>query len=202
MTRRDRRRGARRGASADRDGRPGDGVRPIDRGKAPAPLGPRVRGTVVTMARVGTLAAVVVLLTACATSTVASRPGGRTKVVSYPPVPTGGIDCGISDELSGWPTTTVPGPATYTCLYAALDAGRPARFVVIEPSGVDSGDRTGDGYEVPATIAVTYRVAGSGRLEVTVDRSAARGPVTTAVCTGLTPVASGTSPTPVGCTSG
>jgi len=142
------------------------------------------------------------LLAACGASTAPDTSLRPTAVRTYPPVPAGGTDCGINDEMSGWPTTTMAGPATYSCLTDALSAGRPARLVVIRPSGVDSGRTTGDGYQIPAGILVTYRVFGPARLEVTTDRHEAGGSVTSRNCTGLAPPVAGSPPTPSGCTPG
>lgn len=139
------------------------------------------------------------LLSACRTSTTPPSSLSPTKARTYPPVPAGGTDCGITNEMSGWPTTTVPGPAIYFCLSDALSSGRPARLVVIYPSNVDSGRTTSDGYSIPAGIIVTYRVFGPNRLQVTTDRHEAGGPVTTQNCTGLPPLAFGSPPTPSGC---
>lgn len=105
--------------------------------------------------------------------------------------------------MSGWPTTTtLPGSALYSCLSDALSSGRPARFVLIRPSNVDSGRKTSDGYSIPAGILITYRVLGPNQLQVTTDRHEAGGSVTTENCTGLPQVASGSTPTPSGCTPG
>jgi hypothetical protein len=142
------------------------------------------------------------LLSACATSTNPPRSVSPTKVLTYPPAPAGGTDCGITNEMSGWPTTTVPGPAIYFCLSHALSSGQPARLVVIHPSNVDSGRTTSDGYAIPAGIAVTYRVFGPNQLQVTTDRREAGGPVTTQNCTGLAPQATGSAPTLSGCKPG
>ena len=142
------------------------------------------------------------LVSACGASPAPSSTPPPVETRTYPPVPSGGTDCGITDEMSGWPTTTVPGPATYTCLTDALDSGRPARFVVIRPSNVDSARRTSDGYTIPAGILVTYRVLGPHRLQVTTDRREAGGRVTVQNCTGLSPPPLGTPPTPSGCSPG
>lgn len=115
---------------------------------------------------------------------------------TYPPLPAGGTDCGISNEMSGWPTTTMSGPTTYACLSNALASGQPARLVVIHASNVDSGRTTRDGYSIPAGILITYRVLGPHRLQVTTDRHEAGGPITTQDCTGLSP------PNPSGCRPG
>jgi hypothetical protein len=139
------------------------------------------------------------LLSACGTSTKPSSSLSPIKARTYPPLPAGGTDCGITNEMSGWPTTTVPGPAIYSCLSDALSSGRPARLVVIHPSNVDSGKTTSDGYSIPAGIYVTYRVSGLKRLQITTDRREAGGRVTTQDCTGLAPRASGSPPTPSGC---
>ena len=155
------------------------------------------------MRRSGALVVIsALLLAACGAATTPSGPVRSATARTYPPVPAGGTDCGISDEMSGWPTTTVAGPTTYSCLTGALSAGRPARFVVIRASGVDSGRTSGDGYAIPAGILVTYRVFGPDRLQVTTDRRAAGGPVTTRNCTGLSPPVFGSPPTPSGCPSG
>jgi hypothetical protein len=142
------------------------------------------------------------LLSACGASTTPSSSQSPTKERTYPPVPPGGTDCGITNEMSGWPTTTVPGSAIYSCLSGALSSGRPARLVVIHPSNVDSGRTTSDGYSIPAGILVTYRVFGAHRLQVTTDRREAGGPVTTQNCTGLAPLTFGSPPTPRGCNPG
>jgi hypothetical protein len=142
------------------------------------------------------------LLSACGTSATPPSSRSLTKTRTYPPVPAGGADCGITNEMSGWPTTTVPGPAIYSCLSHALSEGRPARLVVIHPSNVNSGRTTSDGYSIPAGILVTYRVFGPNRLQVTTDRHEAGGPVTTQNCTGLVPLAFGSPPTPSGCKPG
>jgi len=142
------------------------------------------------------------LLAACGTSTAPDSSPRPTVERTYPPVPAGGTDCGITDEMSGWPTTTMVGPAVYSCLTDALGAGRPARLVVIQPSDASSGRTTGDGYSIPAGILVTYRVFGPERLEVTTDRREAGGPVTTRICTGLVAPAVGSAPTPSGCAPG
>ena len=143
-----------------------------------------------------------VLLAACGTSTEPHGSLRPTNVRSYPPLPAGGTDCGITDEMSGWPTTTMAGPTIYSCLSDALGSGRPARLVVIQPSNVSSGRTTGDGYAIPAGILVTYRVFGPARLEVTTDRREAGGSVTTRNCTGLASSVAGSPPTPSGCTPG
>jgi hypothetical protein len=142
------------------------------------------------------------LLSACGTSTTPPSSLSPTKAPTYPPVPTGGTDCGINNEMSGWPTTTVPGPTIYSCLFDALSSGRPARLVLIRPSNVDSGRTTSDGYSIPAGILVTYRVFGPNRRQVTTDRREVGGPVTTQNCTGLAPLANGSLPTPSGCKPG
>ena len=139
------------------------------------------------------------LLSACGMSTAAPGSSGSAKTRTYPPVPAGGTDCGIDNEMSGWPTTTVPGPTVYSCLSDALSSGRPARFVVIRPSNVDSGRTTSDEYSIPAGIVITYRVLGPKRLQVTTDRHEAGGPVTTQDCTGMSQVSSGSPPIASGC---
>jgi hypothetical protein len=142
------------------------------------------------------------LLSACGTSATPTGSLGSTKARTYPPVPTGGTDCGITNELSGWPTTTMPGPTIYSCLSGALNTGQPARLVVIHPSKVDSGSTTSDGYSIPAGIIVTYRVFGPNRLQVTTDRRNAGGQVTTQNCAGLAPLVFGSPPTPSFCKPG
>jgi hypothetical protein len=118
-------------------------------------------------------------------------------------VPAGGIDCGINDEMSGWPTTTtLPGPTLFSCLADALSSGRLARFVLIQPSNVDSGRKTSDGYSIPAGILISYRVLGPNQLQVTTDSHEAGGSAITENCTGLSQLASGSSPTPSGCKPG
>ena len=143
-----------------------------------------------------------VLLSACGTSTTPPSSLGPTKAWIYLPVPAGGTDCGITNEMSGWPTTTVPGPTIYSCLSDALSSGRPARLVVIHASNVNSGSTTSEGYSIPAGILITYRVLGPNRLQVTTDRHEAGGPVTTQNCTGLAPLVSGSPPIPSGCKLG
>ena len=142
------------------------------------------------------------LVSACGTSPPALNSPGSLKAQTYPPVPARGTDCGINNEMSGWPTTTVPAPAAYSCLTDAMSSGRPARFVVIRPSNVDSRRRTSDGYSIPDGIVITYRVLGPQRLEVTTDGRQAGGPVTTQSCTGLSPPSFGSSPIPHGCKAG
>jgi hypothetical protein len=117
-------------------------------------------------------------------------------------VPAGGTDCGVVNEMSGWPTTTVTDPAIYSCLLHARTSGGTARLVVIHPRGVDSGSTTSDGYWIPAGIVITYRVFGPNRLQVTTDRREARGTVATQNCTGLAPLALGSAPVPNGCRPG
>src|SRR6516162_2094394 len=124
--------------------------------------------------RLGALVLMAVVLCACGSTTAMVRP---LKSVSYPPVPAGGIDCGIDNEMSGWPTTTIASPAVYSCLTDALSAGQPARFVQVKPSNVLSGNKTSDGYSLPAGTVITYRVFGPARLEVTTDRRESGGPV-------------------------
>jgi len=154
------------------------------------------------MRRSCALVIIAVLLSACGSSATAPSSPGPAKARTYPPVPAGGTDCGIDDELSGWPTTTLPGPIVYSCLSEALSSGRAARFVVIHPSNVDSGRTTSDGYSIPAGILITYRVLGPDRVQVTTDRHEAGGSVTTQNCTGLSQPAFGSPPTPSGCTPG
>lgn len=173
------------------------------------------------MSRWCALVFIAALLAACGTSTTSptstspgsAAPGpastappttpGATEVRTYPPIPEGGTDCGINDEMSGWPTTTtLPPAALYSCLSDALGSGRPARFVLIRPSNVDSGSKTSDGYSIPAGIVITYRVFGPGQLQITTDSHEAGGSVTTENCTGLSEPVSGSSPTPSGCTPG
>jgi len=160
------------------------------------------------MRRSCALVVIAAALAACGTSTASpssrstaspSSPGS-TEARTYPPVPAGGIDCGINDEMSGWPTTTtLPGAVLYSCLSDALSSGRPARFVLIQPSNVDSARKTSDGYSIPAGILITYRVLGPNQLQITTDSHEAGGSVTTENCTGLSQPASGSSPTPSGC---
>ena len=146
------------------------------------------------------LVLIAAVLCACGSSTVTTR---APKSVSYPSVPAGGTDCGINNEMSGWPTTTVPTSAVYSCLTDALGSGRPVRFVQIKPSGIDSGNKTSDGYSIPAGIVITYRVFGPARLQVTTDRREAGGGVTTQNCTGLSqPTTVGSQPTASGCKPG
>ena len=127
--------------------------------------------------------------------------GGGTPVRHYPPIPPGGTDCGIVDEMSGWPTTiTMPTAQMSTCITQAAAAGHPARFVVVTASGVDSGRKTSDGYALPAGIVTTYVVTGPAHVEVTTDRTEAGGIVATQTCTGLPAPTDGQPLTPTGCT--
>ncbi len=148
------------------------------------------------------LVIVAALLSACGTSTATRRSLSPTKARSYSPIPAGGTDCGINNEMSGWPTTTVPTPTIYSCLSDALGSGRPARLVVIQASNVNSGRTTSDGYSIPAGIIITYRVLGPNRLQVTTDRREAGGAVITQNCTGLSQLKPGSPPTPSGCKPG
>jgi hypothetical protein len=93
----------------------------------------------------------------------------------------------------------MPPSMLYSCLSDALSSGRPARFVLIQPSTVDSGSKTSDGYSIPAAILITYRVLGPNQLQVTTDNHEAGGSVTIKNCTGLSQPASGSSPTLSGC---
>ena len=154
------------------------------------------------MRRLCTLVIITALLSACGTSTASPNAPGPTKARTYPTVPAGGTDCGINNEMSGWPTTTVPGPMIYSCLSDALSSGRPARLVVIHASNVNSGSTASNGYSIPAGILITYRVLGPNRVQVTTDRREAGGPVTTENCTGLSPAVSGSPPSPSGCKLG
>jgi len=133
-----------------------------------------------------------------ATKTSPSSPH-PTAVGTYPPLPAGGTDCGINNEMSGWPTTTASGTTTYACIYDALSSGRPARLVVIRPSNVYTGRSTRDGYSIPAGIFLTYRVLGPKQIEVTNDQRQAGGPITTQDCAGLARPVPGQPPTPSGC---
>ena len=142
------------------------------------------------------------LLGACGTSTTAAPSARPPKVRTYPPEPAGGTDCGITNEMSGWPTTTMPGPTIYSCISDALASGHPARLVVIHPSTVYSGTKTSDGYAVPGGIFFIYRVLGTDRLEVTTDRREAGGAITTEHCSGLSPLVPASPPVPSGCKPG
>jgi hypothetical protein len=157
------------------------------------------RAKMASMRRSYALVVIGLLLAACGASTAAPSSVGSPKTLSYPPVPVGGTDCGINNEMSGWPTTTVPAPTVYSCLLNTLSSGRPARFIVIRPSSLDSGRTTSDGYSIPAAIAITYRVLGPKRLQVTTDRREAGGQVTTQNCTGMSTLASGSPPAPSDC---
>ena len=127
--------------------------------------------------------------------------GTATPIRHYPPIPAGGTDCGIVDEMSGWPTTiTMPAGQMSTCITHAAAAGTPARFVVITASQVDSGRKTADGYALPAGIVSSYVVTGPHRVEVTIDRTEAGGIVATQLCTGLPAPTDGQALTPTGCT--
>jgi hypothetical protein len=154
-----------------------------------------------------TLALVAIFAAACASnsssSSVAVRSPSPTPTRTYPPVPAGGIDCGVDDAMLGWPTTIPPAPESYSCMANALSSGQPARLVLISPSNVDSGRKTSDGYPIPAGILITYRVLGPGQLQVTTDRHEAGGSVTVQNCTGLSQPASQESPpAPSGCLPG
>ncbi|HVN50059.1 MAG TPA: hypothetical protein VMT43_01435 [Acidimicrobiales bacterium] len=138
---------------------------------------------------------------ATGTSGATGTTGGATPVRHYPPIPPGGTDCGIVDEMSGWPTTmTMPTAQMSTCITQAAATGHPARFVVISASDVDSGRKTSDGYALPAGILTTYVVTGPARIEVTVDHTEAGGIVATQLCTGLPAPTDGQPLTPTGCT--
>jgi hypothetical protein len=132
---------------------------------------------------------------------VTGTTGSATPVRHYPPIPAGGTDCGIVDEMSGWPTTiTMPAGQMSTCITQAAAAGTPARFVVISASQVDSGRKTSDGYALPAGIVTTYVVTGPNRIEITIDRTEAGGVVATQLCTGLPAPTDGQPLAPTGCT--
>ena len=73
-------------------------------------------------AMLGPLLIAAVLLAGCGTSTAPRSSPHPTTVRTYPPVPAGGTDCGITDQMSGWPTTTMAVPMVYSCLSEALDA--------------------------------------------------------------------------------
>ena len=119
----------------------------------------------------------------------------------YPPVPAGGTDCTIVDEMSGWPTTvTMPASQESACITQAFAAGTPARLVIIHATNVETSRKTADGYSLPAAIVVTYVVKGPGRVEVVTDRTEAGGAVVTQTCTGLPAPNPGEALTPTGCT--
>ena len=127
--------------------------------------------------------------------------GSATPVRHYPPIPPGGTDCGIVDEMSGWPTTiTMPTAQMSACITQAASAGHPARFIVVTASDMDSGRKTSDGYALPAGIVTTYVVTGPAHIEVTTDRTEAGGIVATQLCTGLSAPTDGQPLTPTGCT--
>jgi hypothetical protein len=150
--------------------------------------------------RHGAFVLMAVVLCACGTTTATLQP---SRTVSYPPVPAGGTNCGIENEMSGWPTTTIATPAVYSCLTEALSSGHPARFIQIKPSRVYTGDKTRDGYSIPAGIVITYQVFGAAQLQVTTNRRETGGPVTTQNCTGLSqPTTFGSEATPTGCKAG
>lgn len=102
---------------------------------------------------------------------------------AVPTIPASGsdpafVDCGVVYRASGWPTTFVPSPSTFTCLADAFAAGTPARLVDREQT---------DGYG-GAILVTTYDVLGPGSLRVTVDATqAADRPqvVTVSECTGV-----------------
>jgi hypothetical protein len=132
---------------------------------------------------------------------VTGTTGSAMPVRHYPAIPPGGTDCGIVDEMSGWPTTiTMPAGQMSTCITGAAASGTPARFVVISASQVDTGRKTNDGYALPAGIITSYVVTGPQRIEVTVDRTEAGGVVATQLCTGLPAPTDGQALTPTGCT--
>jgi hypothetical protein len=152
------------------------------------------------------LVLIALLVGACGSSsshsTAAPMSQSPAPARTYPPVPTGGTDCGIDDAMMGWPTTVLPSPMTYSCLTDALSAGRPARLVLISASNVDSSRKTSDGYPIPAGILTTYRVLGPSRLQVTTDRHEAGGSITVQNCTGLSQSPPGSPPIPSGCQPG
>jgi hypothetical protein len=138
---------------------------------------------------------------ATATSGATATTGAAAPVRHYPPVPAGGTDCGIVDEMSGWPTTvTMPASQESTCITQAFADGTRARLVIIHASNVETGRKTTDGYTLPAGILVTYVVKEPGQVEVITDRAEAGGIVTTQSCTGLPVPTDGQALTPTGCT--
>jgi len=109
-----------------------------------------------------TCALVIVAAMACGCGAMTTSARTQALLVSRvsPPVPAGGTDCGVIDQISGWPTTTAPMLATFACLTGALSSGQPARLVVIRASRVASSTKTSDGYSIPAGILIPYRVLG------------------------------------------
>ena len=69
------------------------------------------------------------------------------------------IDCGTVYRASGWPTTFVPSPTSFSCLADAFAAGTPARLVDREQTDGFGG----------AILITTYDVLGPGDLRLTVD---------------------------------
>ncbi len=138
---------------------------------------------------------------ATGTSGAPATTGSAAPVRHYPPIPAGGTDCGIVDEMSGWPTTvTMPASQESTCITQAFAAGRPARLVIIHASNVETDRKTADGYTLPAGIVVSYVVKGPGQIEVVTDRTEAGGLVVTQSCTGLPAPNPGEALMPTGCT--
>jgi hypothetical protein len=113
-----------------------------------------------------------------------------------PPVRRFGTDCGIFDEMSGWPTTTldrvridfgaVPPPGLVECIVTAAEVGTPARLSLVRASEGDSGRRTTDGYPLPAATVVSYVVQEDRTIDVIADtRGQPGGGVSTRTCTAI-----------------
>ncbi len=122
-------------------------------------------------------------------------------VRSIPPVPSGGKDCGVTNLMSGWPTTMMPNPTSRRCIVDAAAAGQRARQTEIRASDVSSGRTTGDGYDIPAATIASWIVLGANQVQEIVDtREQPGGTVVTRACTGMTidehgaPAATGCSP--------
>jgi hypothetical protein len=90
----------------------------------------------------------------------------------------GEINCGIDYLASGWPTTTAPTPATFTCILDAFAAGSSAQFIEREQTD-------GNGGHIRVT---TFQIIGVRSVKVTVDSTGAqpRGGVTVESCGALT----------------
>ena len=134
-------------------------------------------------------------------STAGSDSNSDARVtVTVPDLPAGTQDCGESDELAGWPTTTtLPLTSSWTgCILDAFAAGTPARFVIVAPGKSSSGHRTNDGYDIPARRITIWTVTGPSEIEVVTDFSADGGKRTTRTCSQLPPVDTGW-PEPANC---
>lgn len=135
--------------------------------------------------------------------TAGSALGGSTAlsehvVATAPPVVPGSRDCGTTDSIYGWPTTTTTPPDGYACIVDALAAGTPAQMTAIEPGTGRSGRTTRDGYELPTRRITTWRVRARRDVQEITDLTEDGGRSTTRTCTGLVaPV--GSIPRATGC---